>query len=150
MRTSPSQVGSLSERQKNLLEIIDRFSSALPRPTSALLHEYILLCRLYAKNLHQLKTYNFYAYIRGPFSEQLRADLKVLVDAGLVEVNEGRLLLSDRGKEVIQKSKVGGKLQDDIAECDTILAKYDSPHAISQGIHDYLNEKELGQILSLP
>jgi len=150
MRTSRGEAGRLDARQESLLEIIDGFSSILERPTSALLHEYILLCRLRARNLCHLREYDFHSYIRGPFSEQLRTDLEVLANHRLIEFNEGRLILSSRGKQVTQKLKEQRKRQPDKAECDAILAEFPSARAISQGIHEYLSKTELGEMLSLP
>ncbi len=140
----------LEERQEVLLKIIESFSKVLDYPTSALLHDYILLCRMRAKDVRQLRDYAFRAYMRGAFSDQLRADLEVLGQHSLIDTHHGRLTVSNKGKELLKHLTQTGRLQYTTEACDKILAEHRSPHAISQGIQTLLNQTQLGEVLSLP
>lgn len=149
MNTGQTEATRLEERQKILLEMIEGFSRALEHPTSALLHDYILLCRLKrGEELFELQSYDFRACIRGPFSEQLRRDLKLLYNLNLIEVKGDQLAVTSSGKKLTQKNKEVENLQAIRAVCQQILEEFDSPHAISQGIFDSLSRASLGEKLS--
>lgn len=138
------------KRYEILLDIIDSLSSTFEHPTSALLHEYILLCRLRSSDIRELRDYNFSAYIRGPFSEQLRNDIEILGQRGLIQFNESRLTLSSKGKELMQEIRKKRDPQTTKDTCAKVLADFKTPHAISQGIYPYLKNTQLGEALSLP
>ena len=146
MSSKQIYTGKLEERQTILLEIIYGFSRALEHPTSALLHEHILLCQLKTskEKLRGLLSYDFEAYMRGPFSNQLRDDLSQLLALGLVEVKKGRLLVTDPGERVIQQDKADANLQSVRAACNEILGEFNTSHAISRAIFDSMAQTPLG------
>lgn len=150
MSAKQSAAYRLEERHHILLAMIDDFSKRFERPTSALLHEYILFCRLKATNLRQLKAYDFHAYMRGPFSEQLRTDLETLGRHDLIQVHDSQLKVSRTGEKLIEKLEEEGKFQSVTAECDKVVTKPGSPYALSQDIHTYLSNTPLGEAVSLP
>ena len=150
MGNSSDQDAAAEKRYEILLDIIDSLSSTFEHPTSALLHEYILLCRLHASEFRELRHYDFRAYIRGPFSEQLRTDIEILRQRGLIHFDEGRLTLSNKGKELIQELRKKRDPQSVKETCAKVLADFRTPHAISQGIYPYLKKAQLGEALSLP
>lgn len=150
MGANTNQVAKTEKRYAILLDMIDQLSSTFERPTGALLHEYILLCRLRASELHELRDYDFHIYFRGPFSEQLRSDLEVLRQRGLIQVDEGRLVVSSQGREQIQKLRQKRGSDSIEQTCAEILADFKTPHAISQGIHPYLDKVQPGQALAIP
>ena len=148
MDTGQVEAGKLEKRQKILLDIIDSFSHALEHPTSALLHEYILLCQLKSeKKLPGLQSYDFHAYMRGPYSEELRNDLEILYRLKLIEVRRGGLVVTEHGKELIQKNRKGKDYSTATETCQKVLKDFSTAPAISQGIFDSLRRVSLGEII---
>jgi len=148
MDTGRVETSRLSGRIKILLEIIDRFSNAFAHPTSSLLHEYILLCRLKGgKKLPGLQSYDFHAYMRGPYSEELRNDLEKLYRMNLIGVRGGRLVVTEPGKELSQKNRKGTDYKTATETCQEVLKDFSTAHAISEGLFDSLRDVSLGEII---
>ncbi len=148
MDTGQVEDGRLDKRQKILLDIIDSFSGALEHPTSALLHEYILLCQLKSKNkLFGLQSYAFHAYMRGPYSEELRNDLEILYRLNLIEVRGGSLVVIEHGKDIIKKNRKGKAYNTASETCQKVLKDFSTAPAISQGIFDSLRKVSLGETI---
>lgn len=148
MDTGQVEAGRLGERQKILLDIIDSFSHAMEHPTSALLHEYILLCQLKSgRKLLGLQSYDFHAYMRGPYSAELRNDLEMLYRPNLIGVKEGGLVVTERGKDIIKKNKKGKDYNTAAETCQKVLKDFSTAPAISQGVFDSLKKVSLGEIV---
>ena len=148
MDTGQVEAGKLEKRQKILLDIIDSFSHALEHPTSALLHEYILLCQLKSgRKLPGLQSCDFHAYMRGPYSEELRNDLEILYRLKLIEVRRGGLVVTEHGKELIQKNRKGKDYNTVTETCQKVLKDFSTAPAISQGVFDSLKKVSLGEIV---
>lgn len=146
MDTGQVEASRLEERQKILLDIIDSFSQALEHPTSALLHEYILLCKLKSeKRLLGLQSYDFHAYMRGPYSEELRNDLEILYRLNLIEVRGGGLVVTERGKDIIKNNRKGKDYNTATETCQKVLKDFSTAPAISQGVFDSLRKVSLGE-----
>ena len=148
MDTGQVEVGRLGGHQKILLDIIDVFSHALEHPTSALLHEYILLCQLKSKKKPLgFQSYDFHAYMRGPYSEELRNDLEILYRLNLMEVRGGGLVVTEHGKDIIKKNRKGKDYNTATETCQKVLKDFSTAPAISQGILDSLRKVSLGEII---
>ena len=148
MDSGQVEVGRLEQHQKILLHIIGSFSNALENPTSALLHEYILLCQLKSeKRLPGLLGYDFHAYMRGPYSEELRNDLEILYRLKLIEVIKGGLVVTEHGKDIIKKNRKGKGYNTATDTCQKVLNDFSTAPAISQGIFDSLKKVPLGDVI---
>jgi hypothetical protein len=150
--SNPNTNNDLNERYTCLLASVDTYSKKLERPTSALLHDYLYLCLIEEKILRKYMPYEFKALLRGPFSEELKADIDVLHKSEQIkfEKSDNKLMLSPKGKSFMEKSfknglsKVAPKILESLQRIE-----YNSPHAISDAIQPHLNNKNLGDALPI-
>ena len=130
---------ALNERQKFLLQIIQNLiENYKENPVSHLLHESILLCRIEKGDIDipLLGNYNFRAYIRGPFSEELREDLRSLKEQGFLDIKQGMFVPTEKGSEFLKSFGYDPSLKRAEEVSNAIFKKFPSTHSITRRVVD--------------
>ena len=128
--------------------LIEKFSNTYDNPTSALLHDLILLCQLKGrKTIPALRHYDFHAYMRGPYSEDLRDDLEELYRQHYIEVSKGKLIVTEEGQKLIRGNKKNNNYKTTTGTCQEVLKDFGTAHAVSEGIQDSLQKVSLGDVI---
>ena len=124
-----------------LADLIQEISKNSNNPSIALLHDYILFCRLKSPEASKLIDYNFRAYMRGAFSEQLQIDIEELYTRNWIRLIDGKPTVGEHNRS-------NGNNTDDLRHIKilcTQLLKDKSPHDISKELREVLIDKKLGE-----
>jgi hypothetical protein len=152
MAAERNTLEKLSARQKILLLIVDCFTKGLRGlATSSLLHEYVFLLRAQRSAVPSLEHYDFQAYVKGPFSEQLREDLEALGGLGLIRVEDRKLVLTPEGEKLVAELGQDKDLESAKSSACDMLNKYPTAHLLRWQVADSqtIRRSHLGQSLQI-
>lgn len=70
-------------------------------------------------------SYNFFRWIKGPFSKNLRIDLQALAEANFVKINRNEIQVSGKAKELIKEfTEIFNQNRIFLGDIDRVVEKY--------------------------